>query len=191
MMGILSENWWAVALRGAAAIVFGGLAIIWPGITLEALLILFGAYALVDGVLNVTAAVRAADQHLRWWPLAAEGIAGIVLSIIAWVWPGLTALGLLYVIAVWAILTGILETTAAVRLRREMTGEWMLALSGIVSVLFGAVLILFPISGVLTVVWLIGATALLWGVILLSLAYRLRGIQHRHHLRHAGHHLAG
>ena len=191
MLGVLSENWWAVALRGIAAIVFGGVAIILPGITLEALLILFGAYALVDGVLNITAAVRAADQHLRWWPLLLEGIAGIALGIIAWVWPGITALGLLYVIAVWAILTGILETTAAVRLRREVAGEWMLALSGIVSVTFGVVLILFPISGVLTVVWLIGVTALLWGLILLSLSYRLRGIQHRHHLRQTGHRLAG
>ncbi|SRR5579883_716814 len=173
-MLILARNWWALAIRGLAAIVFGIAAFVVPNITLVVLVALFGAYALVDGLFAVVAAVQAAERHARWWPLLVEGAAGILLGVLTFVWPGLTALLLLYLIATWAILTGIAEIVAALRLRREIAGEWLLGLSGVLSLLFGLLLIAFPGTGALAVVWLIGAYALVFGVVLTGLALRLR-----------------
>jgi uncharacterized membrane protein HdeD (DUF308 family) len=146
-----------------------------PHIALVVLIALFGAYALVDGVFAIVSAVRAAERHMRWWPLLVEGLAGIVVGVLTFVWPGLTALVLLYFIASWAILTGVFEILAAVRLRREITGEWLLGLTGVLSVVFGLLLIIVPGAGALTVVWLIGTYALVFGVVLVGLALRLRG----------------
>jgi uncharacterized membrane protein HdeD (DUF308 family) len=161
-MAILARNWWALALRGLAAILFGIAALVVPHIALVVLIALFGAYALVDGIFAIVSAVRAAERHMRWWPLLVEGLAGIVIGVLTFVWPGLTALVLLYFIASWAIVTGVFEILAAVRLRREITGEWLLGLTGV-------------LSGALTVVWLIGIYALVFGVVLVGLALRLRG----------------
>ena len=170
----LQRNWWALALRGLAAIVFGVVAIIWPGVTLTTLVILFGAYALVDGVFNILAGIRAVERHQRWWPLILEGVSGVILGVLTWIWPGVTTLVLLYFIAAWAIVTGILEIAAAVRLRREIQGELLLGLGGLLSVVFGAILIVSPISGALAVVWVIGVYAIIFGAALLTLAVRLR-----------------
>ena len=120
---LLARNWWALALRGLAAILFGIAALVVPHIALVVLIALFGAYALVDGVFAIVSAVRAAERHMRWWPLLVEGLAGIVVGVLTFVWPGLTALVLLYFIASWAIVTGVFEILAAVRLRREITGD--------------------------------------------------------------------
>jgi uncharacterized membrane protein HdeD (DUF308 family) len=175
MMGVLARNWWALALRGLLAIVFGLLAFALPGPTLAALVILFGAYALVDGIFALVAAVRAAEAHERWWLFVLEGIAGIAAGLITFAWPGITALVLLYLIAWWAIITGIFEIAAAIRLRKEITGELWLALGGAASVIFGLILLFRPGVGALAVIWLIGTYALVFGVLLVLLGFRLRG----------------
>jgi uncharacterized membrane protein HdeD (DUF308 family) len=175
VLPVLSRNWWMLALRGLAAIVFGVLAFVWPDITLFALVLLFGAYMLVDGIFAIVAAVRAAGREARWWLLLIEGVLGVLAGLVAAFWPGLTALALLYFIAAWAIVTGILEIVAAIRLRREIEGEWALGLSGVLSVLFGVLLAVIPApAGLLSLVWLIGAYALAFGVLLLVLAFRVR-----------------
>jgi len=175
VLPVLSRNWWALALRGLAAIVFGILAFVWPGITLFVLIIFFGAYMLVDGVFAIVAAVRVAGEAARWWLLLVEGILGVLAGIVAFVWPGLTALALLYFVAAWAIVTGIFEIVGAIRLRREIEGEWALILGGALSVLFGVLLVAVgPGVGLLSLVWLIGVYAVAFGVLLLILAFRVR-----------------
>ena len=181
VLPVLSRNWWLVALRGLAAIVFGVLAFVWPAITLWALVLLFGAYMLVDGIFAIVAAVRAAGREARWWLLLIEGVLGVLAGLVAAFWPGLTALALLYFIAAWAIVSGILEIAGAIRLRREIEGEWALGLSGALSLLFGVLLVVIPApAGLLSLVWLIGAYALAFGVLLLVLSFRLRGTSEMH-----------
>jgi uncharacterized membrane protein HdeD (DUF308 family) len=172
-MEILGRNWWAIGLRGIFAIVFGLIALIWPGIALGALIILFGAYAFLDGIFALVAAVRAAERHRAWWALALEGVFGIVIGIGAWVWPGLTALALLYLIAAWALLTGIAELVAAYRLHEAGNHGWVLAVAGVLSVIFGLYLFVFPGAGALSVIWIIGVYAIVFGITLLGLAWRL------------------
>jgi uncharacterized membrane protein HdeD (DUF308 family) len=168
----LARHWWVIALRGLAAIVFGILAFAWPGMTLAVLVLLFGAYALVDGILGIVAAIRGDMAHR--WAMLAEGVIGVLAGIAAFAWPALTALVLLYIIALWAILTGVVEIVAAVRVRRVIENEWALIIGGALSVLFGVILIVSPGAGALAVVWLIGAYAVVFGVVLLALAWRLR-----------------
>ena len=129
---VLARNWWSLVLRGVLGILVGILTFVWPGITLTALVFLFGAYALVDGVVSIAGAIRAAESHERWGALLIEGIVGILAAAFTVLWPPITALALVYVMAAWAIVTGIFEIVAAVRLRKHITGEWLLALSGIV-----------------------------------------------------------
>jgi uncharacterized membrane protein HdeD (DUF308 family) len=175
----LVRNWWAVALRGLFAVLFGLAALLWPGMTLAVLVILFGAYAFVDGVFAVIAAVRAAQAGQRWGAFVLEGVAGILLGAAALFWPAITALTLVVLIGAWAVVTGILEIAAAIRLRRELTNEWLLALAGALSVVFGVALLVQPGAGALALVWLIGAYALVFGVLLLGLAFRLRTLRER------------
>ena len=144
-IGELPRRWWLVALRGLAAIAFGILAFIWPGVTLSVLVLLFGAYAIVDGVLALYTAVRSGGKQI-WAPLL-EGIVGIVAGLVAFSLPGLTALTLVFVIAAWAILTGLMEVIAAVRLRQVITNEWALIFSGVLSVVFGVLLVAQPGAG--------------------------------------------
>jgi uncharacterized membrane protein HdeD (DUF308 family) len=174
ILPVLSRNWWALALRGLAAIVFGVLAFVWPGITLWALVLLFGAYMLVDGIFAIVAAVRAAGREARWWLLLVEGVLGVLAGLVAFLLPGITALALLYLVAAWAIFTGILQIVGAVRLRREIEGEWALILGGVLSVIFGVLLAVLPGPGILALVWLIGAYAVVSGVLLIVLAFRVR-----------------
>jgi uncharacterized membrane protein HdeD (DUF308 family) len=177
MIDALARNWWAVALRGAAAVIFGLLAIVLPDITLTALVLLFGAYALVDGVFALVAAVNAYRTHRQWGPLVLEGVGGVVIGLITLVSPDVTTLALLYLIAAWAIVTGVLEIAAAIALRREIRGELWLGLAGLASLAFGIVLIVAPVSGALAIVWLIGSYALVFGAVLIALALRLRGLR--------------
>jgi uncharacterized membrane protein HdeD (DUF308 family) len=175
MLEVLARHWWVMAVRGVAALLFGILALIWPQITLTVLVLLFGAYALVDGVLAlVTAFSRAGRATGRRPWLIVEGVLGIAAGVVTFVWPQITAVALLALIAAWAVLTGVIEIIAAVRLRRELQGEWLLALSGALSVLFGVLIVLWPGAGALAVVWLIGVYAIVFAITLLMLAFRLR-----------------
>lgn len=173
----LARNWWMLALRGAAAIVFGILTLLMPGVSLAALILLFGSYALVDGIFNVVAAVRRRSGDQPWWALLLEGLVSIGAGIVTFALPGLTALVLLYVIAAWAIVTGVLEVVAAVRLRKQITGEWWLAASGVLSVVFGVLLMIWPGPGALALVIWIGAYAVVFGGLLLGLAFRVRSLR--------------
>ncbi len=178
-MGIHTHNWWSVVLRGVVAILFGLAAFVWPGITLLVLVTLFAAYAFVDGVLALIGTVRAAQHNQEWWPLALEGAAGVIIGLITFFSPSITALVLIFYIAAWAIITGVLEIWQAVRLRREIDNEWLLGLAGLASVIFGVLVIAMPSAGALAVVWIIGSYALLFGVLLVALGFRLRGLQER------------
>jgi uncharacterized membrane protein HdeD (DUF308 family) len=180
MVMTLARNWWVLALRGLCAVIFGILAFIWPGITLGALVLLYGAFALVDGVLSIVAAIFKGEGGGRpWWALVLVGLLGIAAGILTFIWPGITALVLLYLIAAWAIVSGIFEIIAAIKLRKEIEGELWLALTGILSVIFGTVLIIRPGAGAIAVVWLIGLYALFFGIFLLALAFKLKGFKER------------
>lgn len=174
MLSNLTRYWWLLALRGVAAVIFGILAFIWPQLTLSVLVILFGAYVFVDGIANLITGVSDRQANERWWVMILEGIVSIAAGILTFVYPGITAVVLLYVIAFWAILTGMLEIAAAVRLRREIDGEWVLGLSGAASILLGLALIIFPGAGALAVIWLIGTYAILFGVLMIYLGFKLR-----------------
>jgi uncharacterized membrane protein HdeD (DUF308 family) len=169
----LASHWWAVALRGVVAILFGIAALARPGVTVLALVVLFGIYALIDGVLSIATAIWAAGRHVRW-PFALEGVVGIAAGIMTFAWPTITAVVLVILIGWWALITGIFEIVAAVRLRNVIRGEWLLALSGILSLLVGVLLVIYPVAGAVSVVWVIGAYALVFGVLLVALGIRLR-----------------
>jgi uncharacterized membrane protein HdeD (DUF308 family) len=171
----LSRNWWAVSLRGLAGVLFGVITFIAPGISLAALVLLFGAYAFADGVLAIVTAIRRRGND-RWWMLLLEGLVGVTAGVLTLLWPGITALALLYVIAAWVLVTGAFEITAAIRLRKVITGEWILALSGIFSIALGVLLIVAPGPGALAVVIWIGAYAFVFGVLLFTLGLRLKGL---------------
>jgi uncharacterized membrane protein HdeD (DUF308 family) len=174
MVDVLARNWWAILIRGIVAILFGLCAFFIPGAALWALIILFGAYCLVDGVFAIVASVRAAQAHERWGQLLFAGIVGVIVAAITWFYPGLTALALLYVIAAWAIVTGVLEIVAAFQLRRQITGEFWWILAGLLSIVFGLFLVWQPGAGALAVIWVIGVYAIVFGIFLLGLAFRLR-----------------
>jgi uncharacterized membrane protein HdeD (DUF308 family) len=170
----LARNWWLLLLRGIAGIIFGVLTFFWPEISLVALVLLFGAFAFADGVFTFINGIRERRANDRWWLLILQGLMGIGAGVVTAVWPAISALALLYVIAAWALVTGALEIAAAIRLRKVIEGEWLLALSGIASVLLGMLLFVFPGPGALAVVLWIGAYALVSGVLLIVLAFRLR-----------------
>lgn len=177
----LSRNWWAVLLRGVAGVLFGVATFLAPDISLAALVLLFGAYAFVDGVFGIASAVRRRDTSDNWWLLLLEGLVGVAVGVLTVVWPGITALALLFLIATWALITGALELGAAIRLRKAINNEWLLALSGLASIVFGALLLLFPAAGALAVVLWIGAYALIIGVLLIALGIRLHSLESRRH----------
>ena len=168
-------HWWALALRGAIAILFGLAALLRPGIALEALILLFGAYALVDGVFAVVGVFGGTRGGTPRWLLFIEGIASILVGLIAFVLPGLTAILFLYLIAIWAIITGVSEIGMAIRLRRDIRGEWALIVGGAFSVLFGVILaVIGPIAGLLSLIWLIGIYAAAFGILMLITAFQVR-----------------
>lgn len=174
MLEHLSRNWGWIVLRGVAAVLFGVLAFLWPGITLAALVIVWGAYALADGVLSLIAAYRIRDQGKPFWSLVIVGLLGIAAGIVTFIWPGMTALVLLMFIAAWAVVMGVFQIIAAIRLRKEIQNEWLLALSGVLSVLFGIIMFVAPGAGALAVIWVIGAYAIIFGVLLIWLGLRLK-----------------
>ena len=173
MLGALARNWWLILLRGMCAIIFGVLTFAWPGVTLVTLVLFYGAYALVDGIFSLLAAIMGGQPAPRWW-LAVVGVFGIAAGLLTWMMPGLTALVLLYYIAFWAIAIGVVQIVGAIRLRKEIDHEWMLVASGIISVLFGLILIVQPGAGALGVLWVIAVYAVLHGIMLIALAFKLR-----------------
>ena len=174
MLRTITHNWWVILLRGIFAILFGIAAIIWPGPTIEVLVLLFGAYALLDGIFAAIVGIQQYGENERWWVVLLEGIAGIVLGVLTWLWPGTTATVLLAFIAAWAIVTGVFEIAAAITLRKAINNEWMMILAGAASVLFGVLLILQPVAGAVAIIWLIGAYAIVFGVLFSILAFELR-----------------
>ena len=177
MLHALARNWWLILLRGICAIIFGVLTFIWPGVTLVTLVLFYGAFALVDGVLALVAAIRGGAPAPRWW-LAIVGLLGIAVGLITCFMPGITALVLLYFIAFWAIAIGVFQIVGAIRLRKEIDNEWWLVAAGVASVLFGLILVVQPGAGALGLLLVIGVYAILYGILLVSFSLRLRGHSH-------------
>ena len=178
-MSVVARNWWALVLRGLGGILFGAFAILMPAVAFAVLVLAFGVYALVDGVFTIAAALGDGRGERGWWTLLLSGVAGVLAGLAAFLAPALTALVLLYVIAGWAMVTGALEIAAAIRLRREIRGEGLLALSGALSVAFGVLVMVAPLAGALAVILLIGAYALVSGLVLIALGIRLRRVNDR------------
>ncbi len=179
MLTNLARAWHWIVLRGVFAVLFGIFAFIWPGITLAALVLVWGVYAIADGVMALIAAFTMHEEGKPMASLIVVGILGIAAGVVTFLWPGMTALVLLLFIASWAVLMGVFEIAAAIRLRKHIENEWLLALSGLVSILFGVLLFLQPGPGALAVIWLIGSFAIFFGILLLALGFRLKGLAGR------------
>jgi uncharacterized membrane protein HdeD (DUF308 family) len=175
---ISTTNWWALALRGLFAVLFGVFAFVMPGITLAVLILWFGAYVLVDGIFTVIAAIKGARGTQRWWALLLQGIVSILAGVLTFIWPGITALGLLFLIAAWMVVTGTFQIAAAIRLRKQIEGEWLLLLGGVLSILLGFLFFAFPGAGAIAMVWWIGSWVLVFGILLIALGFKLRSIEH-------------
>lgn len=177
MLEQLSKNWWILAIRGVAGIVFGFGAMFWPGITFTVLVLFFGAYAFVDGVFSLIAAIR----HFRephWGYLLLEGLLGVAAGVVTWFVPGITALALVIMFAVWAIATGVLEIVLATQMARVVRGEWLMGLAGVASLILGILMLVSPSAGALALAWMVGIYALVFGILMLTLGLRLRSHAH-------------
>ena len=172
----LFRNWWHFAVRGGLAILFGIGALIWPQTTTLALVLMFGAFAMTDGIFAVATGIAARGHFERWWAILLEGLTGIVTGLLTFFWPNITALVLLYFIAAWAVITGIFEIVAAIQLRHVISGEWAMILTGLLSVVFGILLFVYPTAGIVSVVWLVGIYAIAAGILEMIFAFRLRGL---------------
>ena len=173
---LMSMTWWVLLLKGTVSIVFGIVAYAWPGMTLASLVTVFGAFALVDGVFGVLQAIGGRKEHEHWWVVLLEGLLGILFGWICLTTPGITVTVLMLFIAFWAISTGVMRIVMAVRLRKEIEGEWWMALSGLVSVIFGVVVIAQPGEGALALLWLVAIWAILAGAFLVFLAFKVKGL---------------
>jgi uncharacterized membrane protein HdeD (DUF308 family) len=173
MLDVLTQKWWTVALRGILAIVFGIVALAFPGITLVSLALVFGAYVFVDGVFAIVGAFGHRGREAVWYVL--DGILGIAVGVATFFFPAITAQALVFLIGLWAILTGIFEVVAGFEL--PVSRDWLLALAGVLSIVFGVLVFANPGSGAVAVVWLIGIYAVMFGVTLLVFSLRLRGLR--------------
>lgn len=173
-LNFLERNWWVLLVRGIAAIIFGIAAFFWPGLTATLLILFFGAYMLVDGIFGIIDSIRYRDRLEHWWAWLLEGILGVGVGTLTLFMPGIAATVLVILIAVWAIFGGVLRIIAAFQLRKRIEGEWLLGLGGALSILFGALLIVQPGIGLLSLVWVIAIWAVLLGVLFIMLAFRLR-----------------
>ncbi|MGC4250564.1 MAG: HdeD family acid-resistance protein [Sphingobium sp.] len=174
----LTDNWWLVLLRGIAAILFGILTFLWPALSLLSIVLLWGAFALVDGIFAIATAflTKRPDAGSRWW-MGLVGLLGVAAGLLTFFAPAVTAFGLLTFFAAWLIATGILQIVGAIRLRKAIDNEWMLALSGLASVILGALLIGYPLAGLVTVAWMIGIFALAVGIFYIGLSLRLKKVK--------------
>lgn len=173
MTAVLIGNWWVLALRGVLAILFALIAFFLPGITATALVLVFGAYAFVDGIFALIAALRAASHHGRSAPLLIEGILNLLIGVLVFLWPVAALVALVWVIAIWAVITGVLLIVAGIAMIRH-SGEWLLILGGIISILLGIVLFFAPGAGIVAITWWLGLYALLFGIAMLVAAFRIR-----------------
>lgn len=176
----LTRNWWTLLVRGLLAIAAGVITFMRPGVTLTALVLLFGAYAFVSGVMAIVAAVRGARRGQRWVALLLEGLFSVAAGVIAAVSPGITALALIALISAWAVISGVFEIATAIRLRKEISDEWLLGLAGAASIAFGVLIWISPAAGALTIAMIVGSYALIFGVVLIVLGFRLRSLQHNY-----------
>jgi len=177
MIGLFARNWWLVLLRGIIAIVFGILALRRPGITLGALVLLFGVYALIDGLFSLFHAIAGWSHRDDRWLLVLEGLIGIGAGFVTLQAPGITAVALVFFIAVWALATGVIRIIEAIRLRREISGEFWLILSGIAAVVFAFLVMERPAAGALAMIWMIGWYAIFMGAMLAILSFKLRNLR--------------
>ncbi len=177
-MSDVSKYWWAVLLRGIFAVIFGVLAFGWPGETLAAMIILFGAWALVDGIFALANAFSRWEERDDRWPLFLEGVLGVVIGVITLTAPAVTEVALLFYIIAWSLATGVLKIVGAVRLRHEIQGEFWLILSGIASIVFAFVLSFYPAAGFLGLVWAISTYAIIFGAFQIALGLKLRHLFH-------------
>jgi uncharacterized membrane protein HdeD (DUF308 family) len=175
---LIARSWWSLVLRGLLAVLVGIVTFVWPSATLAALVLLFGAYALIDGALSLMGAFRASAAHERWGALLLEGVVGLVVGVVTLAWPAITVFVLSIMIGGWAVVTGVFEIMAAIRLRRHIAGEWLLALIGIASVIFGILVLIAPLLGAIVLALWFGAYELVFGILLIALGFRLR----THHL---------
>jgi uncharacterized membrane protein HdeD (DUF308 family) len=178
MKNILVRNWWLSVARGLIVVIFGILALVWPEQTKLTLVLLFGAFALADGLFTLFVGIALNPYITHWWAMVLEGVIGIVIGLLTFIWPDITALALLYFIAAWALLTGIFEIVTAIQLRRVIAGEWVMAFGGIASILFGVLLFVFPGAGAVSLMWLIGMYAIAFGILEIIVAFRIRGLWH-------------
>ncbi len=176
MLAAICDRWWVLLIRGMCAVLFGAIAFASPGLTLWALILLFAVYALIDGISGVILGFGAAGGR-PWWEMILLGLLGVIAGVLAFLWPGLTAVVLLYVIGFWAIVKGVLEISAAIKLRKVLEHEWWLILSGLLSIAFGAILFARPGAGALAMVLVIGAYAVVVGVMMIALSLRLRSLR--------------
>ncbi|MBE3559707.1 MAG: HdeD family acid-resistance protein [Ktedonobacteraceae bacterium] len=173
---LMRQYWWSLLIRGIVAILFGLAALFWPRLTLLVLVTLFGAFALIDGIVAVFVSLQERETAPRWWMLLLEGLAGIIIGLVTFFWPGITAFALLYLIAAWAIITGIFEIAAGFAMNRAFGFEWTLIIVGILSVLLGIFLAFQPVAGLLAIVWVIGIYALIAGILLIVRAFQFRSL---------------
>jgi uncharacterized membrane protein HdeD (DUF308 family) len=180
MLRMLADNWWVLLIRGIAAILFGILAFLWPGLTIAVLVLMFGAYALVDGIFSIIAAFAASAQPAsNRWLIGLGGLVSIIFGILVFFWPGITAVVLLYMIAAWAIITGIISIIAAIQLRREIEGEWWMIIGGVLSILFGVLAFLYPGATALSLILVIAAYTVVFGIVMVILSFRVRGLRNQ------------
>lgn len=174
MIIMISRKWWTWILRGVLAVLAGVVALIWPNISIQAILILLGIYLIADGLLTAAVSILHRRQAANWWFFLAEGVMGLVIGFFALVFPHIMAVAVVYLVAFWALVTGILEILAAVQLRRQMAGEWLLLLAGILSLIIGIVFIVLPHAGIVLIVWLLAFYLILFGVLMTVLGIRMR-----------------
>jgi uncharacterized membrane protein HdeD (DUF308 family) len=177
MLEKISRNWWLYAVRGVVAIIFGVVTFAQPEQALQALVLVFGAYALMDGIFAVVAGIASYRYFEHWWAVLLEGVTGIVIGLLTFFWPNITTLALLYFIGAWALITGIFEIVTAIQLRRVITGEWMLILGGLLSIIFGVLMFVFPAAGAVSVIWVIGMYAIVFGISEIIFAFRMHSLR--------------
>jgi uncharacterized membrane protein HdeD (DUF308 family) len=177
LLASIARNWWMLLLRGLCAVIFGILAFAWPGITLASLVLVFGVYAIIDGATAITLGFTGSDNGAPWWQMVLIGVLSIIAGVLTFMWPGVTAVALLMLIAFWSILRGVAEIAAAIRLRSIIENEGLLIFAGLCSILFGVLLVARPSAGALAVLWLIGTYAIIFGILYIALAFKLRSLK--------------